>query len=846
MERERDKKMGKRTAEEEDEEQKKKKKITEQEAAIASNHNTTSLKVTFKKKPAAAVVQEDVSSSSSFEDSDGDDDVDDVEEEKRQREMKKKPLMFKMKKTQFADRLKKEEEDDDDDDDDDEYDEMEKKKRKKKPSAGDKKKMAQAKKKTKKDDVIVKRENDDSDDDDSDDSDDDNDSQSEDEKATNSLWEGGTGFGENDFSDLDLKVDHPNRPLWVCSDGRIFLESFSPLYKAAYDFLIAVAEPVCRPEHIHEYVLTPHSLYAAVSIGLTTEKIAEVLDRLSKTNLSSDVKMFITACTKNYGKVKLVLKKNKFFLESPDVKILEKLLKDDVVRSARVVNPNAQNRTEANAFETSFGLKEVGAEKLTDQINKETELQQNQQNAATTANGGEKEKDNKKTDNKQTEDELIEIMKNKPEYDPSRSIHSFEIKPLDVEKVKQRCLPGNLGFPALEEYDFVNDTVNPNLNVRLKPMTKIRPYQEKSLSKMFGNGRARSGIIVLPCGAGKSLTGIAAAVRVGKSCLCLCTSSVSVDQWAGQFKLWTNLTDREIVRFTSQNKETFPPDNLPCVCVTTYNMISAGGKRSEASAKILDAIRGREWGTMLLDEVHVVPAAMFRKVIGITKAHCKLGLTATLVREDDKVEHLNFLIGPKLYEANWLDLQRDGHIANVQCVEVWCEMTPEFFAKYLDPKFSMKKQVLYCMNPNKFMACQYLMTYHENFRKDKVIVFSDNIFALREYATALKRPLIYGDTSHAERTRVLHAFKYSNEINTIFLSKVGDNSIDIPEANVIIQISSHAGSRRQEAQRLGRILRPKAATVGKKNESEDHNASFTPSFQEIPLKCTTPLSVSNF
>ena len=826
-ERERYKKMGKRTAEEEDEEQKKKKKITEQEAAIATNHNTTSLKVTFKKKPAAAVVQEDVSSSSSFEDSDGDDDVDDVEEEKRQREMKKKPLMFKMKKTQFADRLKKEEEDDDDDDDDDdEYDEMEKKKRKKKPSAGDKKKMAQAKKKTKKDDVIVKRENDDSDDDDSDDSDDDNDSQSEDEKATNSLWEGGTGFGENDFSDLDLKVDHPNRPLWVCSDGRIFLESFSPLYKAAYDFLIAVAEPVCRPEHIHEYVLTPHSLYAAVSIGLTTEKIAEVLDRLSKTNLSSDVKMFITACTKNYGKVKLVLKKNKFFLESPDVKILEKLLKDDVVRSARVVNPNAQNRTEANAFETSFGLKEVGAEKLTDQINKETEMQQNQQNAATTANGGEKEKDNKKTDNKQTEDELIEIMKNKPEYDPSRSIHSFEIKPLDVEKVKQRCLPGNLGFPALEEYDFVNDTVNPNLNVRLKPMTKIRPYQEKSLSKMFGNGRARSGIIVLPCGAGKSLTGIAAAVRVGKSCLCLCTSSVSVDQWAGQFKLWTNLTDREIVRFTSQNKETFPPDNLPCVCVTTYNMISAGGKRSEASAKILDAIRGREWGTMLLDEVHVVPAAMFRKVIGITKAHCKLGLTATLVREDDKVEHLNFLIGPKLYEANWLDLQRDGHIANVQCVEVWCEMTPEFFAKYLDPKFSMKKQVLYCMNPNKFMACQYLMTYHENFRKDKVIVFSDNIFALREYATALKRPLIYGDTSHAERTRVLHAFKYSNEINTIFLSKVGDNSIDIPEANVIIQISSHAGSRRQEAQRLGRILRPKAATVGKKNESEDHNAFF--------------------
>ena len=787
----------------------------EEEKETTTNAATMpSLKVTFKKK---VKKEEEVlpSPSSSFDDDEDEeeedeDDDEDFGEEEEKKKKTKKTLTFTVKKSSFAERLKREEEEDDDEDDvDEEYGNARGRKKKSK-TATKTKKTANTKKNSEAADEEEEEDSEDSDDD----------SESDDEKAINSLWEGGTGFGENDFSDLSLKVDHPNRPLWVCSDGRIFLESFSPLYKAAYDFLIAVAEPVCRPEHIHEYVLTPHSLYAAVSIGLTTEKIAEVLDRLSKTNLSDEVKHFIAACTKNYGKVKLVLKRNKFFLESPDAKILEKLLQDDVVRSARVVHPNAGRGGAAAAstgmssmFETSFGLKEVGAEKLTDAI-AQTEKQQQE---------GEKE-DKKGAKEKEKND--AEEQLNKPEYDPSRSIHSFEIKPLDVEKVKQRCLPGNLGFPALEEYDFTNDTVNPNLNVRLKPMTKIRPYQEKSLSKMFGNGRARSGIIVLPCGAGKSLTGIAAAVRVGKSCLCLCTSSVSVDQWAGQFKLWTNLTDREIVRFTSQNKETFPPNDCPCVCVTTYNMISAGGKRSEASEKILNAIRGREWGTMLLDEVHVVPAAMFRKVIGITKAHCKLGLTATLVREDDKVEHLNFLIGPKLYEANWLDLQRDGHIANVQCVEVWCEMTPEFFAKYLDPKFALKRQVLYCMNPNKFMACQYLMTYHENFRKDKVIVFSDNIFALREYATALKRPLIYGDTSHAERTRVLHAFKYSNEINTIFLSKVGDNSIDIPEANVIIQISSHAGSRRQEAQRLGRILRPKAATVGKKNESHDHNAFF--------------------
>lgn len=622
-----------------------------------------------------------------------------------------------------------------------------------------------------------------------------------DSELEDALWAGGDGFGDNDFSNLELKVDHANRPLWVCDDGRIFLESFSPVYKAAYDFLISVAEPVCRPANMHEYVLTPHSLYAAVSVGLETSTILSVLDRLSKTHLSDEIHDFVHECTENYGKVKLVLQRNKFYLESNDPKVLQELLQDDVIRAARVAGS-------ANAsFRVSHALKEKGAQKLVDI----TEHDAEEGGVDVPAEG---------MDTQYQEDFL-------PEYDPDRQMHSFEIEARQVEHVKQRCLPGNLGYPTLEEYDFRNDTRNPDLHIELKPMTRIRPYQEKSLSKMFGNGRARSGIIVLPCGAGKSLTGIAAAARIRKSTLCLCTSSVSVDQWSAQFKLWTNLSDENIVRFTSQNKEEFPPPDEACVCVTTYNMVSAGGKRSEGSERILEAIRSREWGCMLLDEVHVVPAAMFRKVIGITKAHCKLGLTATLVREDDKVDHLNFLIGPKLYEANWLDLQRDGHIANVQCVEVWCPMTAEFFRKYCDPNYANKKQVLYCMNPNKFMACQFLMQFHEQQRKDKVIVFSDNIFALREYATALRRPLIYGDTSHAERTRVLHAFKYSNEINTIFLSKVGDNSIDIPEANVIIQISSHAGSRRQEAQRLGRILRPKAAQLsGKKTNADEHNAFF--------------------
>ncbi|KAK2664121.1 hypothetical protein Ddye_002695 [Dipteronia dyeriana] len=608
----------------------------------------------------------------------------------------------------------------------------------------------------------------------------------DDDNYYNEDAEGDFRDGENlekkrDFSKLELKPDHLNRPLWACADGRIFLETFSSLYKQAYDFLIAIAEPVCRPESMHEYNLTPHSLYAAVSVGLETETIISVLNKLSKTKLPKEMIDFIHSSTSNYGKVKLVLKKNRYFVESPFPEVLKKLLKDEVISKARITS-------EAANYGDGFTISKAAGE-------------------IATAHDG-----------LLNEAELAAVAEEK-------ETHAFEVDPAQVENVKQRCLPNALNYPMLEEYDFRNDTVNPDLNMELKPHAQPRPYQEKSLSKMFGNGRARSGIIVLPCGAGKSLVGVSAASRIKKSCLCLATNAVSVDQWAFQFKLWSTIQDDQICRFTSDSKERFRGN--AGVVVTTYNMVAFGGKRSEESEKIIEEIRNREWGLLLMDEVHVVPAHMFRKVISITKSHCKLGLTATLVREDERITDLNFLIGPKLYEANWLDLVKGGFIANVQCAEVWCPMTKEFFAEYLKKENSKKKQALYVMNPNKFRACEFLIRFHEQQRGDKIIVFADNLFALTEYAMKLRKPMIYGATSHVERTKILEAFKCSRDVNTVFLSKVGDNSIDIPEANVIIQISSHAGSRRQEAQRLGRILRAKGKLEDRMaGGKEEYNAFF--------------------
>ncbi|GBE88264.1 DNA helicase [Sparassis latifolia] len=614
-------------------------------------------------------------------------------------------------------------------------------------------------------------------------------------------------FMDQDFSWLHLKPDHASRPLWISpEDGHIILEAFSPIAEQAQDFLVAISEPVSRPAFIHEYKLTSYSLYAAVSVGLQTEDIIEVLNRLSKVPVPESIVSFIRERTLSYGKVKLVLKHNKYYVESSHPETLQVLLKDKIIREARVHTQPTDNSIKAATFTTS---KAPVRGNLVIPGTKEAEKRKEE---AANGKGGPTAGPSNTAD-AELFTSVVGVDGDEVDEDDD-NVHAFEIDDAKIDDVKKRC--NELEYPMLEEYDFRNDTVNANLDIDLKPSTVIRPYQETSLSKMFGNGRARSGIIVLPCGAGKTLVGITAACTIKKSCLVLCTSSVSVMQWKQQFMQWSNVTDRQIAVFTADQKEKFAGDSG--IVVSTYSMVANTHNRSHESKKMMEFLTSREWGFILLDEVHVVPAAMFRRVVTTVKAHSKLGLTATLVREDDKIADLNYMIGPKLYEANWMDLAAKGHIANVQCAEVWCPMTPEFYREYLREQ-SRKRMLLYCMNPRKFQACQFLIKYHED-RGDKIIVFSDNVFALEAYAKKLGKLYIHGGTGQVERMRILQWFQHSPDVNTIFLSKVGDTSIDLPEATCLIQISSHFGSRRQEAQRLGRILR------AKRRNDEGFNAFF--------------------
>ncbi|XP_055624050.1 general transcription and DNA repair factor IIH helicase subunit XPB [Toxorhynchites rutilus septentrionalis] len=611
-------------------------------------------------------------------------------------------------------------------------------------------------------------------------------------------------YGAKDYrSQMELKPDNASRPLWVAPNGHVFLESFSPVYKHAHDFLIAISEPVCRPEHIHEYKLTAYSLYAAVSVGLQTHDIIEYLKRLSKTTVPEGIQEFIRLCTLSYGKVKLVLKHNKYFVESPHPEVLQKLLKDPVIQSCRLRRTNEEGdgfitQTMEKKGITAFGTTKIGPTTAVPATETEKPVE-----AEPTASVPEDITNfYDKMDNEEEEEEA------------NFNTVSFEVNQEKIEVLQKRCI--EIEFPLLAEYDFRNDTINADINIDLKPAAVLRPYQEKSLRKMFGNGRARSGVIVLPCGAGKSLVGVTACCTVRKRALVLCNSGVSVEQWKQQFKMWSTADDSMICRFTSEAKD----KPMGCgILVTTYSMITHTQKRSWEAEQTMRWLQEQEWGIMVLDEVHTIPAKMFRRVLTIVQSHCKLGLTATLLREDDKIADLNFLIGPKLYEANWLELQKRGYIARVQCAEVWCPMAPEFYREYLVTKTS-KKMLLYVMNPQKFRACQYLIRYHEK-RGDKTIVFSDNVFALKHYAIKMNKPYIYGPTSQNERIQILQNFKFNPKVNTIFVSKVADTSFDLPEANVLIQISSHGGSRRQEAQRLGRILRAKKGAI-----AEEYNAFF--------------------
>jgi len=367
-------------------------------------------------------------------------------------------------------------------------------------------------------------------------------------------------------------------------------------------------------------------------------------------------------------------------------------------------------------------------------------------------------------------------------------------------QVKQAII--RVGYPVEDLAGYVEGAHLPiNLRTRTaqgRPFT-VRDYQRDAVSAFHAGGgpRGGSGVLVLPCGAGKTIIGLAAMAALQTQTLILGTNIVALRQWRDEILDKTDLTPEQIGEYSGESKEIRP------VTLATYQILCYRSARSDDYPHF-GVFGARDWGLIIYDEVHMLPAPVFRITAEI-QARRRLGLTATLVREDGLESDVFTLIGPKKFDVPWKVLERHGWIAEAECFEVRLDLPPDARLDYAVAGEREKFRVA-SENPSKLELLAKLVAAHHD---DRVLVMGQYLDQLHAAADALGAPLITGRTPTAERQRLYDAFR-DGEISVLVVSKVANFAIDLPEANVAIQISGTFGSRQEEAQRLGRVLRPKA------------------------------------
>ncbi|TQM67352.1 DNA excision repair protein ERCC-3 [Actinomadura hallensis] len=366
------------------------------------------------------------------------------------------------------------------------------------------------------------------------------------------------------------------------------------------------------------------------------------------------------------------------------------------------------------------------------------------------------------------------------------------VHPSERGALKQALL--KLGWPAEDLAGYVDGEAHQISLV--EDGWELRSYQREAAEAFWHGG---SGVVVLPCGAGKTIVGAAAMARAQATTLILVTNTVSAHQWKQELVRRTSLTEDEIGEYTGAKKEIRP------VTIATYQIMTTRRKGAYTHLELFDA---RDWGLVVYDEVHLLPAPIFRMTADL-QARRRLGLTATLVREDGREGDVFSLIGPKRYDAPWKDMEAQGWIAPADCVEVRVTLTDSERLAYATAE--PEERYRFCATTDtKTKLVKALVDRH---RGEQTLVIGQYIDQLDELGALLDAPVIKGETRVRERERLFDAFR-SGEIDVLVVSKVANFSIDLPEASVAVQVSGAFGSRQEEAQRLGRLLRPKASGHG--------------------------------
>ena len=413
------------------------------------------------------------------------------------------------------------------------------------------------------------------------------------------------------------------------------------------------------------------------------------------------------------------------------------------------------------------------------------------------------------------------------EVSRQRKVSQFIVEQIDARTARVNpALRGHVkkalvdvGFPAEDLAGYVDGAP---LSIGLLPSMRrtghpfgLRHYQQDAVEVFHAGGDASggSGVIVLPCGAGKTMVGMGVMDRLQTNTLILTTNTVAVRQWIDELIDKTTLDSDMIGEYTGDSKEIRP------VTIATYQILTyhrkgrkAEGELDEWSAKSspdleewphFKIFNERDWGLVIYDEVHLLPAPVFRMTAEL-QARRRLGLTATLVREDGREEEVFALIGPKRYDVPWKDLERQGWIATAHCHEIRLDMDPEERIAYALAE-SREQYTISACDPAKLVAVEEILAKHPD---DQVLVIGTYLEQLSEAARRLHAPLLTGKTPVRERQKLYQAMR-DGSLRVLVVSKVANFAVDLPDVSVAIEISGTFGSRQEEAQRLGRILRPK-------------------------------------
>lgn len=543
----------------------------------------------------------------------------------------------------------------------------------------------------------------------------------------------------------------PANPLIVQGDRSILVEVDNPRYVPARNLLAAFAELEKSPEHIHTYRLTPLSLWNAAAAGMSADEMLDGLARYSKFPLPPSLGPYIREMVSRYGRVRLERDGDHLKLVCSDRPLLEELSRHKKIR----------------------------------------------------------------------------------QYLGQRlDSHSYQVDPAFRGVLKQALIA--VEYPAEDLAGYTEGAPLPMAlreNMVSGPRFIVRDYQREAAEIFYAGGGVRggSGVIVLPCGAGKTIVGLAVMALLQRSTLVLTTSVTAVKQWRRELLDKTTLTADQIAEYTGESKD-IAPVTLATYQILTYrrtaNRAKGEGEGQEVSAHSSDKAEAigepngkpgeerdefphfrlfneRDWGLIIYDEVHLLPAPVFRITAQI-QARRRLGLTATLVREDRREADVFSLIGPKKYDIPWRELETQGWIAEAQCTEVRLSLPADKRMEYAVADWRAKYRIA-SENPDKLEVVDYLL---KRYRSARVLIIGQYLRQLREVQRRFQLPLITGNTGNAEREKLYADFR-AGRVRHLILSKVGNFAIDLPDANVLIQLSGTFGSRQEEAQRLGRILRPK-------------------------------------